>query len=1483
MKIADIVGFRREIFFEGAVQLGWLDKMPARADLAARSYMFHGPAFHAVGKKDLDEDSRHAALKDTATFFRELIAIASGKVDNERHNPFGIAIAGYGTGKSHLGLTLSRLLATYPGEPSQEILDRLEMVAPGLGTACRADLDAAAAPVLVVALDGMKDFHLGGELYARIVGHLKQRGLDLGPIDDLSPRFKHAEAFTVRNFSVRRGDFEAAFGAGVTVEEIAERLSLRDEAAFQAVNGIYRAANGTDIGGHGQESPEELITTVCSLYCGPGKPFASMMIIFDEFGRYLEFTADKPHIAGDACLQQMYQGVQTAGAEGRCYFLGLIQFEMKAYLSQLEKREAQQLQRFVSRFDQAEKTLLSSNLETLFANIIERKAPADIQRLLTTPTAEAQWRSLHGQLCQSLRALPRFEAWANFENFRRVIVEGCWPLHPTTVWFLARLSNVVQNRSALSFIEQAIERAAEQPAETEAGLPFQIYPVDLMLGEMFTEIIEAEKRTHATIANEFASIRERHAGRWTPEQERALASVVIARKMQAQATSQTQAHEFLASLAGMPSAEFGKAMKEIIATFGVAEWNNDSMQYDLIIDAVPRSHFTLALRKRAGEFGTTKTLEYFRLYGRDACELKVPEANFAYERAISTSDWSYDVTCTVRESLKEDVLRAVEAWRDAVAPESPKGHLIYLLVDDPAKMNAIIDELSTTLEQAIQATGMQTAPVFGVVLADADGELMEYLARLAVLTKHLSSEEKARYVHFLESEEQSLREKLRTLAELEIKQRRFVFPPNVRIEGNRLNVVATQLFEAVYPNVFPFVFDGFGTSRGNAAKDCAALTRALACGQLDGNWFSTQSPPTQNRAKQLLGKVWQVLADDMRPISAPGYEPLKRLVETLNARLARAQALDLHAIFIELIAPPFGFNSASAALALSVFLNDREISKSIMDGDSPIAVDAWLIKIYNGKQLIDPARLKRTSVVPCTAGQDWEQLLNRWYGETRHRRNLALDEEAARLKATAAVPSHLVDSYYTCKARVERSHQAVDGFEARLDKICTDLEEAGTNLSAVLNSARQALSLCAETKADEAWEESDIARCQGLIDRAQEIVRAHFAEWLDKERPENAEAVPAFQEGMRRHQVTLERLGLVEEKLALQTHINRALDILKAHMAADLRASSLKTFLNAHKASPATPVPTLRQWVKDGQHHMEQLQSIERSAEEQTLLESLRSRLVDWELLLTQHRDAVARLGARTISRFSDVVAALEEAVALSAAFQGTDEAARVDAIREQLAAVTEDWSDLQTFEGTEDELRGIMRARLANRIPFDTMPWNNEQLYDTLMEERLEALRDRSERWFISVIPNAEALYTWGLARCQEATARLGDCPSYAPMSIRTKVELVTHALASRITDLEEQERVEKVRRWCEKCVPSLEAIAGFGLEQLRASHRELSGVPVYFTPFEAEEVARVRGVVEERLDQLDFQQLVERARRLPLERQRQLAEALMTTPQEA
>ena len=95
----------------------------------------------------------------------------------------------------------------------------------------------------------------------------------------------------------------------------------------------------------------------------------------------MEFAVQRPHIAGSGALQQLFEAVQANG--DRVFLLCFIQYELKAYISRVAPELREDLNRYVTRYDSVHKVRLSTNLETLMANLLEKKNPDEIDRQLS--------------------------------------------------------------------------------------------------------------------------------------------------------------------------------------------------------------------------------------------------------------------------------------------------------------------------------------------------------------------------------------------------------------------------------------------------------------------------------------------------------------------------------------------------------------------------------------------------------------------------------------------------------------------------------------------------------------------------------------------------------------------------------------------------------------------------------------------------------------------------------------------------------------------------------------------------------------------------------------------------------------------------------------------------------------------------------------------------------------------------------------------
>lgn len=509
MKIGSLVRFNDERFFEGAVQLRWVQERWPRAQQAAEAFVFHGPRYHGAADAEQDGIGREHRLKDTASVVADLVDSILGGLKGEDRNPYILAVAGYGTGKSHLATAIACLLGEPSGQTAERILANLTQADAEIGQRLAAGMARLDKPVLVLCLDGMAGFHLGNALVQAVYAQLDHYGVDAAAIRELSPRFQTAEQFVARNFDIRAEDF-ARYCPDLGREEICTRLRQNDESIYAQVDALYTDANGAAIPVVGQESAQELINTLCEVYCGPEGAFSSVLILFDEFGRYLEYAAEKPRLAGDAALQQIFQGVQDNA--NRVRFIGLIQYELKAYLKRFGSADLRQLQRYITRFDAAEKLYLSTNLETLFAHMIG-KEESTLARVWQQSSADAAQRASWQRMSRALPGFAQVPVWNDPARFERVIAKGCWPLHPLATWFLTRQRDVVQSRSALTVIKDLLERIRDEEVLVGTRLR-QVSAAELVMHGMLAEVIAAERERGSTVAETLQLLLEKLAAIW---------------------------------------------------------------------------------------------------------------------------------------------------------------------------------------------------------------------------------------------------------------------------------------------------------------------------------------------------------------------------------------------------------------------------------------------------------------------------------------------------------------------------------------------------------------------------------------------------------------------------------------------------------------------------------------------------------------------------------------------------------------------------------------------------------------------------------------------------------------------------------------------------------------------------------------------------------------------------------------------------------
>ena len=150
------------------------------------------------------------------------------------------------------------------------------------------------------------------------------------------------------------------------------------------------------------------------------------------------------------------------------------------------------ISRYIDRFDASDKVYLSSNLETIFANLIEVKNSAMFQSCI------ANYFSTHQTEIQDIyqclqRWLPMKGVWKLLPTFEKNIILELYPLHPISTYLLTSLTDWLQNRSSLTLLNEKFHSMSAQEIESGKTIPW-IRPIDLISGNFFVELLNAEEQ-----------------------------------------------------------------------------------------------------------------------------------------------------------------------------------------------------------------------------------------------------------------------------------------------------------------------------------------------------------------------------------------------------------------------------------------------------------------------------------------------------------------------------------------------------------------------------------------------------------------------------------------------------------------------------------------------------------------------------------------------------------------------------------------------------------------------------------------------------------------------------------------------------------------------------------------------------------------------------------------------------------------------------
>lgn len=1029
MRFGDLLEFRKDIFFDGAVQIDWFYNKE-KATLVAENFVFHGSEYHgATGGSDSN-------LRDTVSFVQEI----SEKINNEYpNNPLTLAIATYGTGKSHLGVTLAELFSgpDYNPKAYNAIISNIKEID---ATKSRAIEQNTQKKNLVLTINGMRDINLNAELLKVALKSLSLYGCSTENLKKINRALETASRFFERNAGnldlfERYADSFGFYQKGEELINAIRSTLFQEETTFNLVNAAYKDINGVDISWDEGISANSILNCLLEDYCGSSGLFDSIVIIFDEFGRYLEYASNNSSAkTGESALQQIFECAQNA--EGKIQVINLIQSDIKTYLQRIDPTS--NISRYIGRYDVSEKYHLSSNLETIFANLVVRKDKPAFTTLVANrlQQKEEYWKEVHNSLTKwtNVRGI-----WKYYPQYRKVVVQGIFPMHPLSTYVLSQLSSYLQNRSSLFLVSEYFSKFKDVLIDEEHELPC-VYPEQLLQGELFSEILSAEEsgRQSTQFCLAFSKILAKHQDKFDESCLKLLRANLLLRVLRLKTVDRSGLINALEMFSGLSKLEIGKALELLENEYGVLGFNEHIGCFDFLEDSTGAHDFRVFFnRKKANTKITTNVLGDSVI--RELADVIEPQGTrFAIDKKIKTKEWQYEQDLFSIDEMSLGYLNKLKKeFSEATTPDKPKGKLIWLY------MNKDIS-YSNVEEVCKMVARVSDMPIVLMLLNDQDNKLMNEILNYEAL-RSFSTQECTKYAAYYSDMLDSVTASISDIFESLKSERICIFEDGARKLEERLPIYLSSVFERIYPKALSFDFDGFETTKGKARSLFYRILRVIFNGKIDSTTIQALGADAERRLKNTLScsaiNSWKAM-NDRYQIVLPQHQQALEVYNTVANKLVLDQPISYEYLSGELLQAPYGMNDHEALYMISVvYANLSYCLRIIIDGVQ-VTLPEWLDKVIpvsgKGTVKIDFKKLQATSFVKKDLA-NLEAKFMSIFAQIENASDVIIvrdnEQKLEKLLQSEQVPEALVDKYNLINEKIKRASAVYNEWDASVSSV----------------------------------------------------------------------------------------------------------------------------------------------------------------------------------------------------------------------------------------------------------------------------------------------------------------------------------------------------------------------------------------------------------------------------------------------------------------
>ncbi|MGM0608254.1 MAG: hypothetical protein ACQESP_07540 [Candidatus Muiribacteriota bacterium] len=1377
-KVSELVRFKTEKLFNGAVNLDWLLKKPDFAKKAASCFVFHGPEYHGVSSDAGDTFTDHE-LKDTVSFTQSIVKSCVGFSDDS----FNLAIAGYGTGKSHLAVSLAELLGNPKGQISESILESIKDADKKIGIEIENYIKNMGKPCLILALNGMENFDLTAEVSKQVMEQVKLKNVDLTPLENLRPRFKEAakRVELMANISEHQDNILEKTQLP-DIDNVVSSLLNQDEKVYEALAPIFEE-NGLKISVHGGESLKDIFDVVSHNYCGEGPetPFSSIVILFDEFGRYAEFATLKRQIAGSGVLQQLFEGIQNNSE--KTTFVGFIQFELAAYLQRIDPEYKNDVLRVITRYQNSAKSYLSTNLETLIANLIEKKG-SQINTWLDTKQRKDDSEQVRYLLNKWFPASKKNGLWKNQEKFHSVIKKGCWPFSPFAIWVLYYLSaagKFLQERSALSLLAEAVSRNYDKTVELDDGL-FELAPVNLWSQSLLDEFINSEESAQqGTIAHSYSTVVNKYSSNLQKRHLKVLQAIVLASKIGLYVLDRNDSDRAFCYLTGLNLNEISTTLEELKDEYNIIEWDSNFNLFDILGDAVPRTQFLSFLRQRvAGHFDRKEKSELFvtsiTSWCGDLFENIAPD--FAEKNEIKTKEWVFKSKIINSLNIELNLRLEAKNWIEALKADEERGTIFYCYLGPGEDIEKFKLNVSRYISKISKEIGFGYLPFLVVILFDENDEVGNNMAELSVLSSSLSHEDKSKFGNLIGAHQEKNIKKLYDQLKTLIKSREYVSAFKDQLSSKRIKLICSEIFEKIYPKVLPFNFDGFATSKGNANKSCYEMTMELLGGKLDHDSCLSKKPKDKNRSLSIFKNSWDCFNKSGK-ISDPKSKIPQKIIKLWKTKLdSDDEQFIISKELRSICLPPYGANLFSAGLLFAVFVSSRREKICLVDNNGDkFDVSQWLGSDIFTNKCFDLNKIDNTELISIgEASEEWENLINDWEDAETHRHIVYYNNLAEDLEKRIPVPPVLVSSLVELKKQSEKSVESIQRIEKGKNKAWDEIEKS-LKYNNIDNVCWQAANLKSESermKSEGLWLDQEINELENDLGKVRQFIVEGFNSWLDEQvlLSDNPDKVGEYKKHLGKIIYSkLRYLGLNDYADTLKNHVEKQLKNWEKQAEAKKHCDAVNQWITENKrVSGIIKIIDLRRLLTTAKEYKKQLNNDIKIIKLKQLDQTFNN-LSNFLQELNKREDELAQkannLWDSEISNKYDLELLSKDVKDSISIYEGMeDDLEDFKLMQRALDLFDYYYNELNKSELTWNQyynhLEKFKSEILIKYGDFDLPPWDLKKTIEILSDEIVDGRKFKAQNWISKFITIEDQIEDMNVERADKILKELEFPPAF-------------------------------------------------------------------------------------------------------------------------